>query len=333
MSKQYSLPPYSISKVGDIETLSESINWAISDLDIPEVWKKTNGENVVIVQIDSGVPDHEDINDNIIFDKCKSFVDGEDLWDNSQGHATSVAGLMSSARNMYGTVGIAHKSKLICLKVIGKSGFCDQSSINRALEYCLEIKPDIINMSVGGPGPMSDVHQTIKKLNSQNIVVVCSAGNNGNKKNKSILYPAVFDEVIAVGSYSPSTITSRSLFSCIGPEIDVSAPGEELLTTAIKNQYCLFTGTSASSPVVSGIFALYISYLKSNNIQYTAQSVKSDIIKACKDVGIDGFDHEFGWGIISPKLLFQTIHHTDVAPQSVNNISWWKKLLNRLGIK
>lgn len=325
MPDEYFLPPYAISNVGDIETLSESINWAVSDLDIPELWKKTQGENITIVQIDSGVPDHEDLNNNIIIDKCKSFVEGEDYWDKSQGHATSVAGLMSSVRNTYGTVGIAHKAKLICLKVIGKSGFCTQDSIKKALDYCVSLKPDIINMSVGGPTAMPEVHEIIKKLNDIDIVIVCSAGNNGEKQNKSILFPAVYDEVLAVGSYSPTTITSRSIFSCIGPQIDLSAPGEELLTTSLNNQYCLFTGTSASAPVISGVIALYISYLKKNKIPYTAQSVKDVILKNCKDVGKDGFDHEFGWGIISPKKIFQTLNAQPTAIP-VKKIPWWKKL-------
>lgn len=325
MSDEYFLPPYTISNIGDIETLSESINWAISDLDIPEIWKNTKGDNVIIVQLDTGVPVHEDINNNILIDKCVSFVSGEDVWDKSQGHATSVAGLMSSVQNAYGTIGIAHKAKLICLKVIGKSGFCTQDSIKRALEYCLEIKPDIINMSIGGPTPMPDVHEVIKKLDKANVIMVCSAGNNGSKNDKSILFPAVFDEVLAVGSYSPTTITSKSLFSCIGPEIDLSAPGEDLLTTALNNQYCLFTGTSASAPVISGIIALYISYLKKNGIPYTAQSVKEAILKNCKDVGKDGFDEEFGWGIISPKKLFQTLQ--SVEKPVIKKEPWWKRFI------
>jgi subtilisin family serine protease len=217
-------------------------------------------------------------------------------------------------------------AKLIGVKVLSNNGFSTVDSVTKGLEYCLSLKPDIINMSLGGKNPMPEAHEVIKKLDAQGIIMVCSAGNNGEKTDKSILYPAKYDEVLAVGSYSPTLITSKSLFSSVGPEIDIAAPGDQILSTYLNNQYSVMSGSSQAAPAVSAILALYISYLKKNRIPYTAQSVKDTILKNCKDVGAEGFDQEFGWGIISPKKIFQTLQSVG-QPVIVQKTPWWKKLM------
>lgn len=318
------LPPYVIHQIGDIETLSQVANWGITDLDIPEVWKKTQGESVVVAILDSGIPNNDDVNPNILLDKCRSFIANE--WDDTIGHATHITGICSSLDNSLGVVGVAPQSKIVNIKVLSNNGFSTETSITEGLKYCLGLKPDIINMSLGGKNPMPEALEVIKKLDAQGIIMVASAGNNGEKKDKSILYPAVYDQCIAVGSYSPTTITSKSLFSCIGPEIDLAAPGDQILSTYLNNQFAVLSGTSMSAGVVSGVIALYISYLKKNKIPYTAQSVKDTILKNCKDVGAEGFDQEFGWGIISPKKIFQTLQSVG-QPVVIQKTPWWKKLL------
>lgn len=317
------LPPYTLHQVGDIETLSQVANWGITDLDIPEVWKKTQGEGVTVIVMDSGIPYHEDLKDNILYDKCRSFIDNE--FEDKNGHQTHVSGILASQNNTYGVVGYAPLAKLIGVKVLSNSGFSTTTSVTKGLEYCLALKPDIINMSLGGKNPMPEAHEVIKKLDEQGVIMVCSAGNNGEKADKSILYPAVYDQVIAVGSYSPTTITSKSLFSSVGPEIDIAAPGDQILSTYLNNQYGLMSGSSQAAPAVSAILALYISYLKKNGIPYTAQSVKEAILKNCKDVGKDGFDEEFGWGIISPKKLFQNLQ--SVEKPVIKKDPWWKRFI------
>ena len=54
------------------------------------------------------------------------------------------------------------------------SGLCD------ALDYAIEMKPDVVSMSLGGPTPNKQMHDRIKKLYEMNIPVVCKKwGNSG----------------------------------------------------------------------------------------------------------------------------------------------------------
>lgn len=313
------LPEYTIHEIGEINSLSQVAHWGITDLQIPDLWKTTQGENTVVAILDTGIPNHDDLNENILINKCRSFIKTE--FSDKNGHNTHVAGIVGGSNNTFGVVGVAPKCKLVCLKVLGDSGFSTTNSILDGLKYCLDLKPDVINMSVGGTSPMPEVQAVLKQLVDKGIPIVVSAGNNGEKADKSVLYPAKYDECIAVGSYSPTLITSKSLFSSVGPEVDIAAPGDKILSTFLDNKYAIMSGTSQAAPIISGIIALLISYYKKNNIPYTVDSIKKALFEHCKDVGPEGKDENFGWGIISPKNLFAA--KTQAAPIK---LSLWQRI-------
>jgi len=200
-----------------------------------------------------------------------------------------------------------------------------------ALNYALKIKPDIINMSLGSEFPMSGVHELIKKLVANNTIIVCSAGNNGENK---MLYPAQYDEVIAVGSYSDSVLKNRSEFSSWGATLDIMAPGDKILSTYLNNGYSILSGSSMASPVISGIVALLLSYHKSLGKTLTVEQVKNLLYANCIDLGDKGKDLQYGWGIIDPNRLFsasiQSLPRIIVKETVFDKIgNFFKKLFKR----
>lgn len=216
---------------------------------------------------------------------------------------THVAGIIAARNNFYGTVGVAPEATIIPVKVLNKSGMSQRSSVEDGLDYCIAIKPDIINMSLGGSAPMPSIKYRIDKLIAMGIPIVCSAGNNG--KNQ-VLYPANYDEVFAIGSYSPGMIRKRSSFSSFGDELDFSAPGQEILSTWLNNQYAVLSGTSMAAPFVAGVLALLLSKYKKDKKNLTVAEIKQLLISSCLEAGREGFDQEFGWGIIYPEKLVAT---------------------------
>lgn len=320
MGNEFKIPAYTVHDVGDIETLSQIYPQGIKSLEIPNIWKKTKGKGIVVAILDTGTPkDHPDLLQNIDLSKCRSFIEGEDIWDTHSGHGTHVGGTIGALDNTYGVVGVAPEVTIICIKVLSKNGRSSAESVLRGLEYCVKIKPDVINMSLGASAPMPLVHKAIKKLVDMNIPVIAAAGNNGTE---AVLYPAQYDEVIAVGSYSNSMLKDRSLFSSYGDTLDIMAPGEEILSTYLNGQYAVLSGTSMACPVIVGIVALLLSYIRSIHKTLTVDEIKKILIRNAVDIGGKGFDKHTGWGIVNPAKIFLEISGLSTPKK----LSFWQKL-------
>ncbi|MDR2585839.1 MAG: S8 family serine peptidase [Prevotellaceae bacterium] len=95
------------------------------------------------------------------------------------------------------------------------------------------------------------------KLN--NAVVVAASGN---ANSSTVSFPASHADVIAVGAVN--TVSQRwsessSRGSNYGANLNVVAPGVDILSTTLYNDYILDTGTSLAAPQVTGLAALILS--------------------------------------------------------------------------
>jgi len=320
MSNECLIPSYTIHDIGDIETLSEIYPSTVTQLNIPKIWGKTKGKGITVAILDSGTPyKHPDLKDNIDLSKCRTFITNEDIFDIYVGHSTHVNGTIGACANSIGIVGIAPEVTLVSIKVLNKNGRSENDSIQKGLEYCLTLNPDVINMSLGGTDPMPGVHEVIKKLVKRGIPVVCSAGNSGENK---VLYPAQYDESIAVGAYSDSTFKDRARFSAWGSTLDIMAPGEKIFSTYLNGQYSVMSGTSMAAPAVSGVIALMLSYLKKNNKSLTVEEIKNLLYGTCLDIGKNGRDDDHGWGIINPESIFSKMSGEPIKKKNI-----WQKFI------
>jgi major intracellular serine protease len=299
----YFLPDFKVHDVGSISSLSQIYPQNVRDLNVPKVWTKTKGKGVTVAVLDTGCPkNHPDLKDNVDISASRSFINNEDIYDLFVGHGSHVSGTIGAVDNAEGIVGIAPEVRVVCIKVLDKNGSGGNESLIRGLLYCLkDLKPDVINMSLGSPYPMPDVENILKELHKQNIPVVCSAGNNGQE---NVLYPAKYDDVIAVGSYTSPDLKDRSQFSSYGAELDLMAPGDEILSTYVNGGYAVMSGTSMAAPAVTGVIALLIAYHKQNNRTLTVNQIKKLMYASCIDLGEVGFDKQHGWGVVNPETLF-----------------------------
>jgi minor extracellular protease Epr len=298
MKKKLLLPGDEIKFTGDIQTLSDIIDWGIIDFDVPKLWTKNKGENISVMVCDTGIAEHEDLKDNIDYDRAASFVDNEDYIDH-QGHGTCVAGVIAAKESGFGIVGVAPNCKIIPVKSLSNKGFTTSKSLERTLEYAIKIKPDIVNMSLGGQYKQSLIfHAFLKELEKLNIPVVCAMGNYGEKYS---CFPADYPETIGVTSYKKGR--EISTFSSRSGNADFALPGEDILTTNLNNQYSIVNGTSFAAPFLSGLITIILSENKKNNQTLTIQDLKNLLIKSCKDYGPVGKDKYFGHGIIDVTIL------------------------------
>lgn len=270
-------------------------------------WIDSQGEGIVVAVLDTGADmTHPDLAPNII--GGKNFVDGypDDDLEDLHGHGTHVAGTIAAAKNNKGIVGVAPKAKLLIGRVLSPDGHGEDRWIANAIRWAIcwrgpsGEKVNVINMSLGGPEYSALIHRAVKAAVKNNISVICAAGNEGDGKTDTneVSYPAYFPEVIAVGAIDEQHQVAH--FSNTNREIDVAAPGYEILSTLPNGKYGVFSGTSMAAPHVSGFAAIVIGkYKKRLGVTPTDQELYSMIKFLTKDIETMGIDSSTGAGLIS----------------------------------
>ena len=124
----------------------------------------------------------------------------------------------------------------------------------QAIAYAADLGADIINCSWGGPGIDPGAQDIVDYATAKGSLVVAASGNDGLNNDSYLQSPASLENVLSVGSCSVNDRVSN--FSNYGMNVDVYAPGENILSTYPNNQYRGLTGTSFSSPLTSGVAAL-----------------------------------------------------------------------------
>jgi major intracellular serine protease len=332
----FTLPPHSYKNV--ISTLSQNMGWNIKNTNIPATWTITEGEGEIALILDTGKPQHIDINDNLLHDKCRSFVPNSDVLDR-EFHSTHVIGTICAINNNFGCVGVAPKAKAIAFKVLGDSGSGDFDWIINALKYAKEIRPSVINMSLGSPVGTPALERVIKELYDMNIPIIAACGNSGLD---GVNYPGKYKEVINVGAIDEFGQIAN--FSSKGPEVGFSAPGVNIYSTYGINQYAVLSGSSMASPWITGIVLLLLAKHKKQeretgkNDCKTVEQIREHLIKYTNDKGMLGRDSSYGYGVIdinklildNDSTLNTTISSTISSTPIINPISPKKSLLARL---
>jgi major intracellular serine protease len=241
---------------------SEYIPDGINMIHAPEQWAKGNeGEGMVIAIIDTGVDyNHPDLKDNIL--GGKDFTGKGDYMDGN-GHGTHVAGTICATNSGSGIVGVAPKAKILALKALDDEGSGSNDWITQAIKYAIQQKVNVISMSLGGESDYSPMHKAIKEARNAGIIVVCAAGNegDGNTDTEEYSYPGAYHEVFEVGAVDFNK--NLAPFSNTNHEVDILAPGVQILSTYPGGGYAKLSGTSMATPHVSGAVAL----IKSDNIE------------------------------------------------------------------
>ncbi|WP_117309606.1 S8 family peptidase [Stenotrophomonas sp. G4] len=267
-----------------------------ASINVRPAWDKATGTGVVVAVIDTGITNHADLNANIlpgydfISDAAMARDGGgrdsnpndEGDWyganecgsgipaSNSSWHGTHVAGTVAAVtNNSTGVAGTAFNAKVVPVRVLGKCGGYT-SDIADAIVWAsggtvsgvpANANPaEVINMSLGGGGSCSTTYQNaINGAVGRGTTVVVAAGNSNT--NVSSAVPANCPNVIAVAA--TTSAGARASFSNYGTGIDISAPGQSILstlnsgtTTPGSASYASYNGTSMAAPHVAGVVAL-----------------------------------------------------------------------------
>lgn len=264
--------------------------WALTKLQAEKSWTISRGAGQTVAVVDSGVAPVADLSGRLL--SGRDFVNNTNGQYDPAGHGTHVAGIIAAeAGNGIGVAGLAPDAKILPVRALDANGSGYSSDIAAGITYATNAGAGVINLSLGG-SKSADMEAAVNYAVSKGRVVVAATGNNGNG---TVLYPAGFSNVIAVAS--TRSTDSRSTFSSYGAHVDLSAPGESIIST-YQGGYTALSGTSMASPHVAAAVALLRSAAVSKHLG--AVNAKRALEITATDLQTKGRDNYTGYGRINP---------------------------------
>jgi thermitase len=212
----------------------------------------------------------------------------------SEGHGTHVAGtIAASANNRVGVVGVAFSSPLIiCRALGGPDGSGTVADVAACIRWTHDRGAKVISMSLGGPSSHTlaeAAKSAYARGGHSGSLLVAAAGNDGDG---TVEYPAGLDQVMSVGAIDAADAVAP--FSNENADVELAAPGVDILSTKLGGGYIRYSGTSMATPHVSGAAAL----LWGQTPTATVASVRRRVDAAVDDLGAPGRDSAYGYGVV-----------------------------------
>lgn len=300
-SIEYAESNYERNLFGVVNDPHYAKQWWVPYVKAERAWTHVGMQQkkVVVAVIDSGVDVHHEDLKGRIEPGGFNFPSNNSNVTDIHGHGTQVSGVIAAELgNGKGITGIAgaFEVSLLPLKISTDDGKSTVSNLIKAVNYAVEKKVDVINISLGGPRSSQFEKDAIQHAIDEGIVIVAAAGN-GALKGNAVNYPASYEEVISVGAIDQ--FSKRASFSNYNAYVDLVAPGVGLYTTSPYHSYKSVNGTSFSAPVVSGTVAM----MKAIRPELTNDEVADLLTATATDVGPIGRDDEFGAGVLNIEEL------------------------------
>jgi subtilisin len=277
--------------------LAETIPTGVSQIKAPAAWGNSQGKGIRVGVVDTGIDfNHPDLKINYV--GGVSFVPGAATPMDDQGHGTHCAGTIAAAINGAGVVGVAPQASLYAAKVLDSNGSGQFSWVIAGIDWCIQNKMHIISMSLGGSSAPVALQTICNVAWSKGLLVVAAAGNAQNQQpvppaGSNVGFPGKYKNVIAVSAIDSANAIAS--FSSRGPEVDLCAPGVNVLSTAPGGGYATMSGTSMACPHVAGAAALtWGAHRFSDNEQ-----IWNLLASTVDNLGVPGWDLLYGYGRIN----------------------------------
>ncbi|MFT4143588.1 MAG: S8 family serine peptidase [Mobilitalea sp.] len=280
-----------------VSKLDDRITWNVGAVKADSVHNSdVFGEGIKVALFDTGI---DLSNEDLIVAGGISFVEGVQSFDDDNGHGTAMAGILASALNNQGLIGIAPKIELYSVKVLDQNGKGYYSNIIQGIQWAIENHIEIIAMSLGGTQYSEILNEAIRYATYNDILVVAASGNDGSN---DILYPANYSDVVCVGATDKNN--NVAAITNTGKQMDLLAPGIGVETIDRDGTIIEVSGTSASVQHVAGAAALI--WGADNNL--SIEQVKAILYKNALSLGNSDL---YGWGMLDVNKAYENLHTTN----------------------
>lgn len=227
---------------------SQTTPWGITRISATQAWALSTAANVKIAVIDTGVATgHPDL----VVAGGINTINPNKGYNDDNGHGSHVAGIVSAQNNAVGVVGGGYSAALYAVKVLGANGSGYLSDVIEGIQWCMANGIRLANLSLGTTTDSAALHDAVKAASLGGLILVAAAGNaNGG----AVTYPAAYPEIIAVAASTQGDAFAS--YSSAGPEVDLIAPGDQILSTYKGTAYKILSGTSMAAPHVTAACGL-----------------------------------------------------------------------------
>ncbi|MFD5077513.1 type VII secretion-associated serine protease mycosin [Streptomyces sp. NPDC058371] len=273
-----------------------------------EMWRTSTGKGITVAVIDTGVdPDNPDLKGRVL--EGKDFAPSSRAGDEHtdyDGHGTGMAGLIAGT-GAYGggdgAFGLARGADILPVRmpdVDDVSPFAVPSYFSKAIRYAADSGAQVINVSMSGGMATPQLTEAVKYALEKGSLVFAAVGNDADK-TRHVDYPAATPGVVGVAAVGKNL--RRAPWSQYGPQVDVSAPGEDMVhacggTTGL----CKTSGTSDATALASASAAL----IWSKHPTWTNNQVLRVMLNTIGGP-TDGAkrNDSIGYGIVRPRIALQ----------------------------
>lgn len=262
---------------------------------------------------------------------------GNSNYDDEGGHGTAVAAVIAANKNDVRAHGVAFNSTLVVLRA-DRTGSCattgedagcafSESAIAEGIDAARVAGAKVINISLGGPDAIgATLRQAVSKATAAGIIIVVSAGNDGEETtggdpdgfSSSMVSAGQRGLVIVSGALAADNTTIASFSNRAGSTAAanayITALGSGVLAISNDGLYYRWSGTSFSAPITTGAIALLLQAFPN----LTPEQVVQIIYSSARDLGTVGIDSTYGRGGLDLTKAFQPIGAKSLAGSAVS---------------
>ncbi|MFG2084950.1 MULTISPECIES: S8 family serine peptidase [unclassified Spirillospora] len=283
--------------------------WAQRRLDFEQAWSITRGKGVTVAVVDSGIDTgHPQLRGKVAadFDATKTTTD------DCLGHGTEVAGIIAAAdMRSKGVpfVGVAPQVKLLNAKWSSGQSTNDNTLLPKAIAWAADQGAKVINVSADAPDTPA-LRQAVQKAQQRDALIVASAGNvaEDQRGKEGPSYPASYKGVLSVAAVDEAGTIAN--FSNLKTRVDVSAPGQNVISTLGDGYAGGLQGTSFGAPYAAGVAAL----VRARHPKLNYQQVINRILITAEGGNGQGSGH----GMISPLQAVSALVEPNAKPGGTN---------------
>ena len=311
---------------------SDNLDWGVERIRTQCVWdnnpmdktidnpERNAGQWISIAVIDTGIDYwidqwggkhyHFDLSANVLggrgfrhYPGCY-VVEEDDHLDYWDGHGTHIVGTIAAVDNDIGLIGAAPRANIYALKAVGGSPEGRAKAIAAAINWSVQHSVKIIVLSWDFREDFAVLREACDNAYYNNNCLLIACSGNSDPAYSSVSYPAAYDSVIAVGAVDENS--DRPSWSNYGEKLEFVAPGVDINSTGLNGGYYADSGTSFAVPHVVGVAALIWNSKVDPEYDNDPQNgywdnteVRMKLRHFALDLGSEGWDEEYGYGLIN----------------------------------